>query len=171
MTSAQSLNLTPADATALIQNQLLEAQSALDRSELESALDSLVSGLGLALQLGPAASELVLSKVVAVARELARRDDASALAALGPALVGLTQHVREAGALPPTSVMHAWAEVASDLGALIGQVGLALTLGRSHRAGMMGKARMRAALLDDATGDLFALASWLDRLGEESKAE
>jgi len=171
MTSPQSLNLTPADATVLIQNQILEAQSALDRSDLESALDSLIAALGLALQLGPAASERVLSEVVAVAQELARRDDARALAALGPALVGLTQQVREAGALPPTSVMHAWAELASDLGALIGQVGLALTLGSSHRAGMMGKARMRAALLDDVTGDLFALGSWLDRLGEESKAE
>jgi hypothetical protein len=86
-------------------------------------------------------------------------------------LVGLTQQVKEAGALPPTSVMHAWAELASDLGALIGQVGLALTLNSSHRAGMMGKARMRAALLDDATSDLFALGSWLDQIGEESKAE
>ncbi|MGD8903406.1 MAG: hypothetical protein PVI67_07565 [Anaerolineae bacterium] len=171
MTSPQSLHLTPADAAALIQNQILEAQSALDGSDLESALDSVISALGLALQLGPAASERVLSEVVAVARELARRDDAGALAALGPALVGLTQQVKEAGALPPTSVMHAWAELASDLGALIGQVGLALTLNSSHRAGMMGKARMRAALLDDATSDLFALGSWLDQIGEESKAE
>jgi hypothetical protein len=170
MTSPQSLDLTPADAAALIQNQILEAQSALERSDLESVLDSLISALGLALQLGPAASELVLSKIVAVARELARRDDAGALAALGPALVGLLQEVREAGALPPTSVMHAWAELASELGALIGQVGLALTLGSSRQAGMMAKARMRAALLDDATGDLFALGSWLDRLGEESNA-
>ena len=171
MTSPQSVNLTPADATALIQNQILEAQSALDRSDLESALDSLISALGLALQLGPAASELVLCEIVAVAQELGRRDDAGALAALGPAMVSLTQQVREAGALPPTSVMHAWAELASDLGALIGQVGLALTLGSSHGAGMMRKARMRAALLDDVTGNLFALTGWLDQLGEESKAE
>ena len=171
MTSPQSVNLTPADATALIQNQILEAQSALERSDLESALDSLISALGLALQLGPAASELVLSEIVAAAQELGRKDDAGALAALGPAMVSLTQQVREAGALPPTSVMHAWAELASDLGALIGQVGLALTLGSSHRAGMMGKARMRAALLDDVTGGLFVLVGWLDRLGEESKAE
>ena len=171
MTSPQSVNLTPADATALIQDQILEAQSALERSDLESALDSLVSALGLALQLGPAASELVLSEIVAVAQELGRRDDAGALAALGPAMVSLTQQVREAGALPPTSVMHAWAELASDLGALIGQVGLALILGSSHGAGMMGKARMRAALLDDVTGGLFVLVGWLDRLGEESKAE
>lgn len=171
MTSPQSVNLTPADATALIQDQILEAQSALERSDLESALDSLISALGLALQLGPAASELVLSEIVAVAQELGRRDDAGALAALGPAMVSLTQQVREAGALPPTSVMHAWAELASDLGAFIGQVGLALTLGSSHGAGMMGKARMRAALLDDVTGGLFVLTGWLDRLGEESKAE
>jgi hypothetical protein len=67
--------------------------------------------------------------------------------------------------------MHAWAELASDLGALIGQVGLALTVGGSHQAGIMGAARMRAALLDEATGDLFALASWLDRLGDDSKVE
>ena len=171
MTLPQSVNLTPADATALIQKQILEVQSALESSDLESALDSLVSALGLALQLGPAASELVLSEVVAVARELARKDDAGALSSLGPALVGLIQQVRVAGALPPTSVMHAWAELASDLGALIGQVGLALTVGGSHRAGMMNNARMRAALLDDATGDLFALGGWLDWLGDDSKAE
>ena len=171
MTSPQSLHLTPADATALVQNQILEAHNAVERSDLESALDSLISALGLALQLGPAASERVLSEVVSVAQELARRDDAGALAALGPALVGLTRQVREAGALSPTSVMHAWAELTSDLGALIGQVGLALTLASSHQAGMMAKARMRAALLDDATGDLFALGTWLDRLGEESTAE
>jgi hypothetical protein len=67
--------------------------------------------------------------------------------------------------------MHAWAEFASDLGALIGQVGLALNLGSSHRAGMLGKAHMRAALLDDATGDRFALAGWLDQLGDESKVD
>ena len=171
MTLPQSVNLTPADATALVQKKLLEAQGALERSDLESALDSLVSALGLALQLGPAASELVLSEVVAVAQELARKDDASALSALGPALVGLIQQVREAGALPPTSVMYAWAELASDLGVLIGQVGLALTIGGSHRAGTLGKARVRAALLDDTTENLFALTSWLDRVGDDSKAE
>jgi hypothetical protein len=171
MNLPQSVNLTPADATALVQKQILEAQSALESSDLESALDSLVSALGLALQLGPAASELVLSEVVAIARRLARQGDADALSALGPALVGLIQQVRVAGALPPTSVMHAWAELASDLGALIGQVGLALTVDRSHRATMMSNARMSAALLDDATGDLFALAAWLDWLRDDSKAE
>lgn len=167
----QLVNLTPADAAALIQKQLLEAQSALERPDLEAALDSLISALGLALQLGPAASELVLSEVVAVARELARKDDAGALSTLGPALIGLIQQVRVAGALPPTSVMHAWAELASDLGALIGQVGLVLTVSGSHRAGMMGNARTRAALLDDATEDRFALMSWLDQLMDDSKAE
>jgi hypothetical protein len=171
MTPPQPVNLTPADAAALIHNQLLEAQSALERSDLECTLDSLVSALGLAVQLGPAASELVLSEVVAVARELARKDDASALSALGPSLVGLIQQVKEAGVLPPTSVMHAWAELASDLGALIGQVALALTVGSSHRAGMMGRARMRAALLDDATSGLFALTGWLDQLVGGPKAE
>ena len=168
MTPLQSVNLTPAGATALIQNQLLEAQSALGESDLESALDSLIAALGLALQLGPAASELVLSEVVSLARELARRDDAGALSALGPALVGLVQQISKEGALPPTAVMHAWAEVASDLGALIGKVGLALTVVDSHRAGMIGNGRKRAALLDHATGDLFALTGWLVQLGDDS---
>jgi hypothetical protein len=168
MTPPQSVNLTPAGATALVQKQLLEAQSALGKSDLESALDSLISALGIALQLGPAASELVLSEVVTAARELAGKDDAVALSTLGPALVGLVQQISKAGALPPTAVMHAWAEVASDLGALIGQVGLTLTVGGSHRAGMIGNARTRAALLDDATDDLFALSGWLDQLGDDS---
>jgi len=171
MTPHHSVDLTPAAASGLIQTLLREVHSALDSDDLESALDSVVSAMGLSLQLGPAASEQVLGDVVVVARELARKDDAGALSALGPALVGLIQQVREAEVLPPTKVMGAWAELTSDLGALIGQVGLALTVGVSHRTGMMRKARVRAALLDDATGDLFALASWLDQLGDDSKAE
>jgi hypothetical protein len=171
MTQPQSVNVTPAEATALVRRQLLEAQSALERSKIESALDSLISALGLALQLGPAASELVLSEVVAVTQELAHKDDADSLSTLGPALVGLIQQMKVAGALPPTSVMHAWAELASDLGALIGQIGLALIVGGSHRAGMMGNAHMRAALLDDATEHRFALTSWLDHLMDDFKPE
>ncbi len=127
--------------------------------------------MGLSLQLGPAASELVLGEVAAVARELARKGDASALSAVGPALVGLIQQAQAAHVLPTIRIMDAWAQLASDLGVLIGQVGLALAFGGSRRSGMMGKARVRAALLDDATGDLFDLAIWLDRIGDDSKAE
>jgi hypothetical protein len=60
--------------------------------------------------------------------------------------------------------MEAWAMVAADVGALIGQVGLALMIAPDHRAEMMQNARTRAALLDEATGNLFALASWLDQV-------
>ena len=130
-------------------------------------MDCLISALGIALQLGPAATEKALAEVVASARELGQRGDAAALCAIGPALVGLIQQMEVADALPPTRAMHAWADVVSDLGALIGQLGLTLTLHREHRAGMMGNAHARAVLLDDATGHIFALTHWIEQLGHD----
>jgi hypothetical protein len=60
--------------------------------------------------------------------------------------------------------MAAWATVTTELGTLIGQVGLALAIPPEHRKGMMELAQTRAALLDEATGSQFALAAWLDEI-------
>jgi hypothetical protein len=58
--------------------------------------------------------------------------------------------------------MEAWAIVASDVGTILGQVGLALSIEAGHRLGMMTNARLRAAALDEATGARFALTDWID---------
>ena len=58
--------------------------------------------------------------------------------------------------------MEAWAQFVEGLGALIGQLGLALAIPGDYRTGMMANAQARAALLDDATAGRFALAAWLD---------
>ena len=174
MPSPHRIDLTPAQATEHIQVELACAGQALalgtpgrdplDAQDLDTALDAYVRALGLALQLGPAPAEEVLQAVVHAAHQLNGRGDATALSALGPALVDLVAQVRTAGALPPTAVMEAWATVAADLGTLIGQVGLALALPAERRTGMLDNARTRASLLDDATQSLFALTAWLDRL-------
>ena len=161
MTSPQTIELSPTEATELIQHELQEADHAFHAEDLESALDWFVKALGLALQLGPDATEKVLAEVMAAAREMARQQNAGALSALGPALVGLTDQVRAETALPPTAVMEAWAAVASGLGAILGQLGLALTMAPDHRSGMMTNTHTRAILLDDATGNLFGLADWI----------
>lgn len=162
MTQPREIHATPAEASALLQAHLLEARRAIQRGELGLGLDRFVTALGLALQLGPAASQSALVEVMDAAREMARDKDAEALSALGPALVGSVDQVHEADALPPTAVMRAWAEVVSALGVLIGQLGLALTLRADHRAGMVKNARTRATLLDDSTSGLFALTEWID---------
>jgi hypothetical protein len=164
MTTLESIELTPAEATAQVHQELSRASRRLQTGELEPALDAYTRALGLALQLGPAPTEKVLLATLDAAHGLARGQDADGLSALGPALVNLVAQVRDAGALPPTAVMDAWASVAADVGALIGQVGLALAIGPDHRRGMMNNARLRAALLDDATGGLFTLTSWIDQL-------
>lgn len=163
MTAPREIDATPAEASVLIKDQLLEARRAFHHCDLAVALDKFVNALGLALQLGSAASQSVLVVVMDVAREMACRGDAEALSALGPALVGLADQVHEADALP-TVVMEAWAQLASALGALIGQLGLSLTLPADHRAGMMAHTRARATLLDDSTGNLFALTDWIDQV-------
>ncbi len=164
MTITEAIELAPAEATARVQRELNHVSEKLQAGDLEHALDALSSALGLALQLGPASTEKVLLTTLDAAHKLARRQDAEGLSALGPALVELVAQVRDTGALPPTAVMDAWASVATDVGALIGQVGLALTIRSDHRLDMMDNARVRAALLDDATGSLFPLTNWIDQL-------
>ena len=167
MTSPQMIELSPTEASELIQHELQEAQHAFHREDLESALDRFVSALGLALQLGPAATERVLAEVMVAAREMARQQNADTLSALGPALVGLTNQVRKEAALPPTAVMDAWAAAASGLGTIFGQLGLALTMTPGHRSGMMTNTCTRAMLLDDATGNLFGLADWINQVAAD----
>jgi hypothetical protein len=163
VTAPREIDATPAEASALIRGQLLEARRAFQHDDLDLALDRFVTALGLAFQLGPAASHTVLVEVMAAAREMACRGDAEALSALGPALVGLVDQVHEADALL-TAVMEAWAQLALALGALIGQLGLSLTLPADHRAGMMAHTRARAVFLDESTGNLFALTDWIDQV-------
>jgi hypothetical protein len=162
MTSPQALDVTPAEAAELIHSELAQAAAWLEAGDLDAALDGYVCALGLALQIGPAPTGRVMAAVLQAAQALALAQDADGLSKLGPAVVGLVAQVRDANALPPTSVMDAWAVVAADLGTLIGQVGLALSIPSDRRTGMMDNARTQAALLDDATGGLFALTAWLD---------
>ena len=171
MTSLQTIELSPAEASELIQQELQEAHHALHTADLKHALDRFVSALGLALQLGPAATERVLADVMAAAREMARQQNASALSALGPALVGLINQVRKETALPPTAVMEAWAAAASGLGTIFGQLGLALTIAPEHRSGMMTNSYARAMLLDDATGNLFGLTDWINQVAADLQGD
>jgi hypothetical protein len=60
--------------------------------------------------------------------------------------------------------MEAWATIASDMGTIIGQVGVALAIESDRREGMMANARIRAAALDEATGTRFAMAAWIDQI-------
>lgn len=164
---AEPLELTPEEAVAWLHGELVDAGQALAAHDLEPALDAYVRALGLALQLGPAATEISLGAVLAGAGELLRRRDAEGLCALGPAVAGLVDQVQEAGAVPGGTAMQAWAGVAADMGTLLGQVGLALALPAERRAGLWQQTRARALLLDEATGDLFSLVRWLDRGAEE----
>jgi hypothetical protein len=164
MTDPEVVDLTPVEAASLIQGDLARAHEALQLARLDSALDGYTRALGLALQLGPAPTEQVLIAALDAARQLARQQDADGLSSLGPALVDLVAQVRVAGVLPPTTIMEAWATVASDLGMLIGQVGLALAMPSNHGQAMLANARRRALLLEDATGNLFALTAWLDQV-------
>ena len=83
---------------------------------------------------------------------------------MGPALIGLVADIRNAGALAPGRSMVAWANVAEEVGALVGQVGLVLTIEPQGRAGMLAAARRRAERLDEATLDLFDLVGWLESM-------
>lgn len=157
----RSVDLTAAEAVARLQEELAQAGQAVAGQKMEVALDGYVRGLGLALQLGPAAAEMTLEAILAGAGGLVRQGNADGLCALGPAVAGVVAQVREAGALPGTPAMAAWAAVTDDVGALLGQVGLALALPAERRSGMWRQARERAALLDEATGGLFALVGWL----------
>ncbi|MFN2227377.1 MAG: hypothetical protein ACK2UY_13735 [Anaerolineae bacterium] len=154
---AQALEMSPGQAADRLHGELVEAGQALAARDLDAALDAYVRGLGLALQLGPAATEIALGAILAGAADLLRRGDGDGLCALGPAVAGVVDQAREAGAVPPTAAMQAWAGVAVDVGALLGQVGLALALPVERRAGLWRQAQARAALLDEATGGRFAL--------------
>lgn len=162
----QSLDLSPEQAAARLQEELADASRALAGQDLDLALDAYVRALGLALQLGPAATETALAGILAGADQLVREGEGQGLCALGPAVTGLVEQVDEAGALPPTPAMRAWAFVAADLGALVGQVGLALGLPAERRTGLWRQARTRAVLLDEVTGGLFSLEGWLARHAE-----
>lgn len=162
MSEPQSIELTAAQAASLVQDELQAAALAFQAAELDAACDASVRALGLALQLGPAAAENVLRTILDGARDMARREDATGLATLGPALAGLVDQVRAAGALPANPIMEAWAAVGSEVGAMLGQWGIALSLPAEQRHGLLGQLRARAALLDAATNSLFRLASWPD---------
>ena len=164
MTSPRSVELTAFEATNLLHRTLVEADQALQEGSTVESFDSYVSALGLALQLGPAPTEKAILAVLGAVKRLAQQQDAPGLCTLGPALVDLVDQTRTAGALPPTPIMETWAIVVSDLGSLAGQVGLALAIPPQRRSEMIGNARARAALLDDATGGLFALTEWLDSI-------
>jgi len=167
VTLPRKIELSAIEASELIQQELQEASHAFHTADLESALDRYIGALGLALQLGPAATERVLAGVMDAAREMAQEHNAYALSALGPALSGLANQVREEGALPPNAVMEAWAMVAFGLGTLLGQLGIVLAIAPQHRPGMLASAATRARLLDNTTGNRFRLAEWLKELSAD----
>jgi hypothetical protein len=160
--TSHAVDLTPTEALAWLESELDLAGNAVAANDPDAALDCCIRALGLALQLGPVATGQVLTAVLEIASMLASEQNTLALSALGPALVGVVNQVREAGVLAPTAVMDAWATIATDLGALLGQLGLVLSVTPDRRSSMLDKARAHAALLDDATGYLFALTAWLD---------
>jgi hypothetical protein len=164
MTSPQTVELAPDQATAMIREELAQAAKILQTGRFDSALDRYTAALGLGLQLGPAPTQEVLTAILDTARTLARNQDGHGLSALGPALVGLVDQVRAAGVLPATAVMEAWAIIAADLATLIGQLGVALELAPDRRGDMIDNARIRASLLDNATDGLFDLEAWIDDL-------
>jgi len=162
MDSLQRIDLSPEGAVQWIRDELVRARRAVEDGDLDAALDAYIPTLGLALQLGPAPAEQVLSAILATAQRLVHCRDAEGLSALGPALAGLTSRVREANVLPQSTVMEAWAAVVEGLGALIGQLGLVLTLPPERRGELAANARAHAVLLDDATSSIFGLERWID---------
>lgn len=164
MSEPPSIELTPVEAARLIEQELSAATESLRASHGDTAQDRFVSALGIALQLGPVPVETVLWRLMRAIRELSPPADSEILSTLGPALIHLVGQVRSSGALPSSRVMEAWATVASDVGTIIGQVGLALSMEPDRRTGMMANARIRAVALDEATGIRFAMADWIDHL-------
>jgi hypothetical protein len=164
MSEPQAVDLTAPEAARLIRSELAEASRAFQAADPQSAVAASACALGLALQLGPGPTEQVLLSILEEAQTLARRREAAALAALGPAMVELVTQVQEAGVLPSSAAMHAWASVVRELGALVGQVGLALTIAPEGRSGMIASARARAEQLDEVTRALFDLRGWLESM-------
>ena len=167
MTSPQTVEVTPDQATAMIREKLAQAAKILETGCLDAALDRYTDALGLGLQLGPGPIQEVLTAILDTYRTLASKQDERGLSALGPALVALVGQVRDAGVLPGTAVMDAWAIIARDVATLIGQLGVALELAPDRRGDMMDNARLRASLLDNATDGLFGLVAWIDDLGRD----
>lgn len=164
MASPSTVELNASQAATLLQRTLLEASQALQTRDIDSSFDGYVRALGLALQLGPAPTETTVLAICTAADQLAEYGDSKSLCTLGPALVSLVDQVRAAGALPQTPAMDSWATVAARIGALIGQVGLALAIPPERRSKMMANTHARALLLDDVTGGRFALGDWLSSL-------
>lgn len=162
MTDPQQLELTPAAAARFVTAELSLAKKMLLEEKVDAALDSYVRALGMALQLGPAPTDEAVTSILQAAQHLTSHEDAVSLSALGPALVGLVNQMRIANAVPVTAVMEAWAQFLEGLGALIGQIGLAMAVPGGHGSGMMANARSHAELLDDASGSRYALAAWID---------
>lgn len=161
MRSADWVFLTADQAVAVLEHELAGADTALSAGRSDSAFDGYVRSLGLALQLGPAEIQLVLRRLLEAASKLACLDGAVGLNTLGPAIVGVVADARRAGAVPSCKVMEAWATATADFGALIGEVGLALSMAPGQRGGTIGGSLRRAAVLDDATGTMFGLTAWL----------
>ena len=164
MSEPWSIDLTPLEAAGYIERELQVARDSLQSCETDLAQDKFVSTLGLALQLGPAMVDRVLLCVMHEIRKLESSSGSETLATLGPALVHVVSQVRNTGALPSSKAMEAWATVASDLGAIVGQVGLALSIESNRRVGMLANARSRAAALDEATESRFAMTDWIDQI-------
>jgi hypothetical protein len=156
--------LTAAEAAELLHGELAAAGQAVQDGALDNAFDGYVRALGLALQLGPVPTGEALAAILRAAHSLVQGEKEQGLSSLGPAVVNLVGQVREAGALPRSEAMDAWATVASETGTLIGQLGLALEIAADHRGDMVQNLRARAAALDDATGSLFDLAGWVEEL-------
>jgi hypothetical protein len=170
LSAFQTLDLTPAEAARFLDRESTEAGTAWRAGAYDSAVNGYTRALGLALQLGPAPAEQVLTAILHTTYDLGSGEEAEALAMIGPALVDLVHQVRRAGALPATRVMEAWAELTLDVGALIGQVGLAYSLPPERRREISTNARTRAALLDDASNGALGLDSWLGAKALESSA-
>jgi hypothetical protein len=164
MSNATAVDLTPAEAAELLHHELSRASQSLQARDLDEGFDAYVRALGLALQLGPVPTGEALAAILLDTQRLVRSGQEEGLSALGPAVVDLVARVREAGALPRTAAMDAWAALSSSIGTLIGQLGLALEIPADHRADMVENLRVRAVALDDATGGLFDLAVWVEEL-------
>jgi hypothetical protein len=175
----QSIDLAPQEAADLLHDETSRAAAELEDGGLQVAVDGFIRALGLGLQLGPAATEQVLAAILVACRQYAvweggvcagtaLADASKVFSTLGPAVVDLVAQVQRAGALPGTRVMEAWADLVSELGTVIGQLGIALTIPSKHRASMVASVRTRAVLLDDATAGRFALVAWLEEVSGAS---
>jgi hypothetical protein len=164
MNDSQTVDLTLQEAADLIRSELAAASKAFQAAEAEGGVAACTCALGLALQLGPEPTRQVLLSILEEAQTLARQDAAHALSSLGPAIFRLVRQVRDAQALPGDAAMIAWASVGEELGTLLGQVGLALTIAPEGRSGMVAAAMTRAEGLDEATSSIFDLHGWLESL-------